>query len=363
MRYVILFVILFPVLLMAQSDHSKSVLHGQREGFDNPDNTYRVFLDRNGDLYPALVLSDDVMAKAGASLEQVFADRPGLFSTRQASFRAYQDSVATTTLEEVNRLAEEATDVFVLVHGFRKPFRPTSGGRTAEWEYRLLRQWAMNARPSGKKPLFIEVYWDGTYDCCFSLKTKRNREIFELFEQRAQQHATTTGYRLRPLLAGIETERLHLIGHSLGTRVLAAATFDAYEAPAELTGQETPAQPVVNICLVAPAIAGGPFERYYQRGGTKHSGEDNYSLAVFFNRKDFVLKKRFLIFGPGPRKFGDTSLGADRRKSIAKLADLFRTQFTGSPVSAREVEIGLSHALRDYGSTDQFKRYLEQIWR
>ncbi|MFT7121306.1 MAG: hypothetical protein ACJAZ9_001484 [Neolewinella sp.] len=70
----------------------------------------------------------------------------------------------------------------------------------------------MNARPSGKKPLFIEVYWDGTYDCCFSLKTKRNREIFELFEQRAQQHATTTGYRLRPLLAGIQTERLHLIG-------------------------------------------------------------------------------------------------------------------------------------------------------
>lgn len=363
-RYLLYLLLCLPGVLFAQADNTRSVLYGEHGGLPDLPSTHRVFLDRNGDLYPALLLPDSLLATADASLARLYALRPDLFSTQQLTFAAYQDSLRQANLVSLNAAAKAATDVFVLVHGFRKPFRPTPGGRTATSEYVQMQQRIRNTAPAGARPLFLEVYWDGTYDCCFGFKARKNRAIFELFKRQGQANATTTGYRLRPLLAGIETNRLHLIGHSLGTRLLLTATFDAYpdEVSPTLLKLPTPKQPLINLCLVAPAIAGDGFEHYYRRGDKQLVGPDNYLLTVFFNPRDFVLRKRFLIFGPGPRKFGDTSLGADRRNSIGLLADLFRSRFPGSPISLREADIGLSHALRDYGGTAAFRGWLEGLW-
>jgi hypothetical protein len=345
-------------------DNKRSVLYGERVGLTALPTTSRVFLDRNGDLYPELSLPDSLLAGADASLAQLFEQQPEVFQTKQSSFSNYQDSVLAATLMSINEGATAATDVFVLVHGFRKPFRPEPGGRTSGSEYLQLQQRIRNTAGDKGQPFFVEIYWDGTYDCCFSFNARRNRAIFELFEQQGQRHATVTGYRLRPLLAGIQTSRLHLVGHSLGTRVLLTATFDAYaeEVVPELREIPTPGQEVVDICLVGPAVAGDAFEQYYHRGNRSLSIKENYRFSVFYNRRDFVLRKRVFIFGPGPRKYGDTSLGADRRRSIRKLTELFETRFPESPIFTHRTRIGISHALRDYGGTPEFMGYLRRLW-
>lgn len=356
---------LLPMFVGAQQDdYSHSVLYGERAGLPNLPNTHRIFLDRNGDLYPGQTIPDSLLAGANASLAELFAQQPGLFPTAQPGFGAYQDSLLRSELAALNALAGQSTEVFALVHGFRKPFRSIQGGRTAQSEYLLLQQKIRNAAPASAKPLFLEIYWDGTYDCCFSLKAKRNREIFELFELKAQRYASAAGYRLRPLLAGIDTERLRLVGHSLGVRLLAAATFNAYseDVPEGILTGPTPAQTTVDLCLIGPAIAGDVFERYGQRGQEERPTKDNYRLAILYNKKDFVLKKRIFIFGPGPRRFGDTSLGADRRRSIQKLTERFETEFSGSVLKTYEVDIGKSHAIRHYSGTPEFREYLAGLW-
>lgn len=356
----------FAVSLNGQSkSNAHSVLYGDRADLPPLPTTSRIFLDRNGDLYPDLPLADSLLAGSDASLAKLFIQRPDIFQTAQASFMAYQDSVLAANLKIINEGAKAATDVIVLVHGFRKPFRPEPGGRTSRIEYLHLQQQIRNAAARGdSRPYFVEIYWDGTYDCCFGFKAGRNRAIFELFEQQAQSHATATGYRLRPLLTGIQTPRLHLIGHSLGTRVILAAAFDAYadEVDPKLRALATPGQGLVDICLVGPAVAGNAFEQYHKRGEIGLSSEDNYRTTIFYNRRDFVLKKRIFIFGPGPRRFGDTSLGADCRRSIRKLSQLFETKFSGSPLFAHRARIGISHALRDYGNTPEFSTYLQKMW-
>ena len=346
------------------ADNTRSVLYGEHGDLTALPATSRIFLDRNGDLYPELFLPDSLLAGADASLAQLFVQRPEIFQTKHSSFANYQDSVLAATLMIINAGATAATDVFVLVHGFRKPFRPKQGGRTSRSEYLQLQQRIRNTAGEKGRPYFVEIYWDGTYDCCFGFKARQNRTIFELFEHQGQRNATITGYRLRPLLAGIQTSRLHLFGHSLGTRVLLTATFDAYaeEVVPKLREAATPGQEVVDLCLVGPAVAGGAFEQYHQRGNAKRSSKENYRFSVFYNRRDFVLKKRVFIFGPGPRKFGDTSLGADRRRSIRKLTELFETMFPDSPLRTHRTRIGKSHALRDYGGTPEFAAYLRGIW-
>lgn len=364
MRF-LLFAFLLPVFLLAQEvDNSRSVLYGEQSGLIDLPDTYPVFLDRNGDLYPSQTIPDSLLYAADASLAQLFAQRPDLFPTALTSFAAYQDSLLRDKLATINAQAKAASDVFALVHGFRKPFHPTPGGRTAQSEYLLVQQRIRNTAPDNARPVFLEIYWDGTYDCCFSMKTKRNRKIFELFELQAQRHASAAGYRLRPLLAGIKTRRLHLIGHSLGTRLLLAATFNAYadDVPEGVRKSATPAQPLVGICLVGPAIAGEAFQHYYQRGTVDGPAKENYQLTIFYNRKDFVLKKRIFIFGPGPRRFGDTSLGADSRGAIGKLRTLFEANFPESGLKAFPVDIGKSHALRHYSGTVEFDAYLRGLW-
>lgn len=76
-----------------------------------------------------------------------------------------------------------------------------------------------------------------------------------------------------------------------------------------------------------------------------------------------MLKMRFLIFGPAPRRYGDTSLGADRRRSIRKLTQLFETEFAASDLTTYRVgDIGLSHALRHYTGTEEFLGWLKRVW-
>lgn len=165
-------------------DNTHSVLYGDRADLTALPVTSRVFLDRNGDLYPELPLSDSLLAESDASLAKLFIQRPDVFHTTQSSFAAYQDSVLAANLKVINEEAREVTDVIVLVHGFRKPFHPKPGGRTSRIEYLHLQQRIRNTAGGGSRPYFVEVYWDGTYDCCFGLKAKRNRDILNCLSSR-----------------------------------------------------------------------------------------------------------------------------------------------------------------------------------
>jgi hypothetical protein len=80
--------------------------------------------------------------------------------------------------------------------------------------------------------------------------------------------------------------------------------------------------------------------------------EDNYSLFIIYNEKDFVLKKRdnkIGILGPGPYKYGITTLGCNHHKCTIKLEKYFKTNYPNSPIHLYNLSyIGKCHHVRCY---------------
>lgn len=360
-----------------KEEKSTDVLYGERAKHIEPQtDTYRFFYDKNGQLYPNTIISDDLLKKHQGFLQNYFLNDVSKFKELSSrvdlnfddysfeNFEKYQDSILNNQIKIINKSISDSTKIFVLIHGFRKPIKLKYGNTTSVKDNEAVKKSIKEELSSKTDVKFIEIYWNGTYECCIDKNLNTNKKIFELFEKQAQKFAINTGYNLRKLLSKLEINQINIITHSLGARVGITALFDAYDAnDAIFNSFQTPSQKQVNICLIAPAISSNPFKYYYKRN-TKlnYSKNDNYNITVMYNEKDFVLlKKKFKILGPGPLKYGNTSLGCNYKNETIELRDLFNKEFKNSSIEIVEAPIGEFHLLKVYANSKQFKEYVREL--
>ena len=366
--------LLLSLSVFAQS--TQSVLFGERNTYLRKEpNVLRVFLDRNGDFYPEVAIPDAELQENKAALRDYYAANEAAFlrvaqqyglsvtAYSEEAFGRLQSRIAQSLADSLNAISEEL-ELFVLIHCFRKPLRNRSGGTTSVQDYAAVRQSIHSRNVSSAPLLFLEVYWDGTYDCCFGRQLKVNKRIFRLYEEVAQVQASQAGYGLRRLITQLDRNHLNIVTHSLGAQVglsLLSNTFDE-RVSARQQSWATPQQDTIRVALLAPAISAAPFAEYHERTtGGEHLQQDNYVLSIIYNEKDFVLRKRWKIFGPGPRKYGNTSLGCNCRKEAEKLKERFQQDYPRSSLTLYQAQVGGTHRFVRYVRSQAFTEFLQAM--
>lgn len=381
LRLLILLVCCFGVAQIAdaQTSTSQNVVYGE-VGYikaQSPQKVFRVFLDRNGHLYPDALIPDDAMRAHNASLWEWSIHNPrdfgqilydyaidGNTGTHEQHFETLQQKVAQAHREQIQLGMHGSGTLNVLVHGFRKAVHSGQSSRTSVDDLRSLREALMKV--DEPDDFYLEVYWDGTFDCCFGTKLKENARLFELFETEARHNAVAAGYGLRRVVSDLQIPNLNVVTHSLGARVGMSLLFEAY-SQTDLPGEKwlTPQQKQVKVLLIAPAIDGKEEFSHYQDRCSKlpFTEEDNYEVMVVFNRKDFVLRKKdpmLYLFGPGARGKGSTRLGCDRGKMINKVQR--KLQSLGAPDALQTIDfrsMGRCHLIKCYVRHPLFEGALE----
>lgn len=369
------FVFVFWGVFFCCAQESRNVLYGERsEVFKEDNNNVQLFLDKNGDFYP-LADIDNIELRSTATIKGYFKNNTASFVEislkydlefqhfSDSNYLLLQEAIINERILSINNKSSEFKDVFILIHGFRKPILPKGNDTSSQQDNISFR----NSIPNNDSIFFIEVYWDCMYDCCLSLSAKKNKSIFKLFEEQARMNAVKSGYGLRNVISKISKENITLISHSLGARVAVSTLFNTYDDYIESSKQvlETPSQKKVDICLIAPGISKDPFSEYFERTtNLDYKLIDNYNLSIVYNRKDFVLLKRdpkVRVFGPGPRDFGNTSLGCNHKREAIKLKKYFKTNFKNSKIELINAPIGKNHLFRVYANSNAVQKYLNSI--
>jgi hypothetical protein len=361
---------LFCCLLFTQTAEAQNVFYGERDP-DSP--AMAIHFDKNGFPYPDYRISNESMTKAYGSLFTWFQYNNEAFIEICADYNYFPEAIDETsifTLRDsiiarwairINAQSKAYPAVAFYIHGFRKQFVSANGDVTSVAEFALLKE---NLATYGKPKAFeVEVYWDGLYGCCFSANRKKNKELFGLYET-ACLYAQRVGPELRRVLSSVKTQQLQIVAHSLGACVAASALFNTDERSSAIP---TPSQPVVSVCLLAPAIEGALFERYYDRSsGIDYTTRDNYRLLVVYNEEDFVLLKKDPktgLFGPGTKKYGNTSLGCNYKGEAVELEAYFRKHYPHSQIGlVNKTSIGKCHSLRCYTQGTQLKEVSDFLW-
>lgn len=383
MKRILLFTISCFLYLTGFSQlNQKSVLYGERDSILESEglNFFRLFIDKNGDYYPDFFIPDNELKNSNSELllwskqnQSKFikiAEKYGLNfqSYSKQNFKLLQTEIIRKLGNEIKNQSSNFNSISVLIHGFRKPFKERQRSIDS-WSYDD-NEYARNIINNNlNKTFFLEIYWDGAYDCCITKKTRKNKKIFKLFENYATPNAIKTGYSLRRIISKLSTSKLNIISHSTGAIVSSTLLFNAYQSEIEdnFKSLSTPNQKAVNHCLLAPAISKEPFNFYFDRNTTLEFKEnDNYKLVVIYNEKDFVLLKKepyTMIFGPGPKKYGITTLGCNHKKEVKKLKKLFKTKYPNSIIDTKEIGPLKSHLLTFYTNSNNkaFINWLKEL--
>jgi hypothetical protein len=355
--YFVLFIA--PFFLFSQTNHS---LYGER---DLSNKNSALYFDKEGSLYPDYFIADAALTATENTLNKWYAQHPKDFlviaKKYACTFKEYNsdngqilnDSIAAFERRKINTNVGAFNSVSFLIHGFRKPFTAMHGDATSPADFQTMRKTVQ----AQLKTCFVEVYWDAMYGCCFGPHLKNNNFLFSLFDT-AQMHAPAVGHGLRQVLNHLKFDTLNIFTHSLGAKVAIYALFNVndlalYDVAAY--ARLTPQNKRVNICLVAPAIAGVDyFKNYYKRQSFfNFRNKDNYKLAIVYNEADFVLKKKdnkLGLVGPGPYKHGNTTLGCNYDKAAINLKKYFTENFPHSPIALFDVTlaVGKAHHARNY---------------
>jgi alpha-beta hydrolase superfamily lysophospholipase len=167
------------------------------------------------------------------------------------------------------------------------------------------------------------------------LNSKKNKEIFQLFEQ-ATKHAALVGNQLHRLIEKTSVASVTLIGHSLGAKVAVQFTPDVAVSKKYC------------VCLIAPALSAEEIKQLYQTLPEKAA----INWHIVYNENDFVLKKKdnkIGVFGPGVKKYGATGLGCNYHNELLNLAAYIATNYpTVSIYLDNKTSIGKCHSLRCY---------------
>ena len=298
---------------------------------------YHIHIDRNGDFYPNVKISDTELKEEGKNQLSVWAERhPKRFEAiaktyllRQTaysaeSYRILQDSIIADISRSINRFSEGKFQTW-LIHGFRKKmYEPVyDGDKTSvadndQIKERLRAHINVNSR---KENYFVEVFWDGRY-----LRNQGILSAIKLAEmfKRAIPNARNCGYALRSIFKNLESKKINVITHSTGTHVAAHLLFNVMSRFEYM--QPTP-DARINLVLVASASSGKKlFDNYYDRNTSFHfEAGDNYKVINVYNKRDGVLRKNMWY----PSR-ASTKLGCNYRKESDKLYDHFSKVFPHS---------------------------------
>lgn len=337
MKFIVGIALTFLTLTKSLGQH---VLFGERNRMLHENN---LFFDKEGFLYPERFISDSSLTKANSSLRlwyhentvvtdsllNNFGIAKQLKTTEHQLIAQLNDSLIS---EKARFLSTNQTSLTFVIHGFRKNFNETGIDVSSVTEFQLFNE-AMKRNTTDFKS--IAVYWDGLYDCCFSLNSKKNKEIFELFEQ-ATKHAVLVGNQLHRLIEKTSVASVTLIGHSLGAKVAVQFTPDGALSKK------------YRVCLIAPALSAEAIKQLYQSLPEKAA----INWLIVYNENDFVLKKKdnkIGVFGPGVKKYGATGLGCNYHNELLRLAVYLQTNYpTVSIHLDNKTNIGKCHSLRCY---------------
>lgn len=337
-----------------QAAFSQHVFFGER-ALDS--NRIALYFDQQGTVYPDYLIADSSLSRCSGSLADWYQCHPSEFGEICKKYQCNQDSkalqeaVVAQLVRKIN--AGNYKTVTFLIHGYRKSFRDIDRGISSVQEFKILTDRLDSLQL--KSDLYVEVYWDATYDCCFSTNKQNNDSLFHLFEL-AQLNAPKIGLSLRKVMSSIHAEKINVIGHSLGSKVAVSSLFDLVPS-----GVKTPSNACVNLCLIAPAIGGREvFSHFYERAtSVDFSQKDNYRVCILYNENDFVLKKKdnkFGLFGPGTLKYGETTLGCNHRNEAVKLSEYFMEHFPQSYIQLVNMSrLGKNHSLKAYASSDNLQ--------
>ncbi len=365
--YWLIFCLFSTLKFHAQSGH---VLYGERE--QKSTNT-AIFFDKEGFLYPNYFISDSSLDSCNSSLRNWYSAHQRSFLTISKAYNCsfsmfnaencstLNDSIAAYYSTEINRIKHEYTSVTFLIHGFRKSFDAQNGDISSPLSFQNLKKSIIEIQPSNTN--FVEIYWDGMYDCCFSASAKNNQPLFQLY-LKAQENAALVGQSFKKILTSMHYDTIHIFSHSLGAKVALHALLDI-----ENNNSPTPSNQNINICLIAPAISADLIDQhYYQRHSScDYKSKDNYRLVIIYNEKDFALRKKdnkLLLFGPGPYEYGNTSLGCNYKNAAFLLKEDFLVKFTNSPLEILDFSaIGKQHHLENYCSSEKWEVLLRTIYK
>lgn len=366
-HFLTLIFLFFVPYIYGQSGH---VLYGER---NLTTSKTAIFLDKEGILYPDYAIPDSSLKNCNSSLKEWYSKNEKTFISiskqYNCSFSKFSpencailnDSIAFRFSDEINKSKTEYQSVTFLIHGFRKSFKEQNGDIPSPLSFQNIQKSISKYNPT--KINFIEVYWDAMYDCCFSASPKNNKPLFQLFEE-SQINASFAGERLKKILTSIQKDTITIFTHSLGAKVAMYALLDI-----DKNNSPTPSNQKINICLIAPAISSQLLENFYYERNTNvdFKSKDPYNLIIVYNENDFALRKKddkFLLFGPGPYKYGNTTLGCNYKKSAVLLEKRFKTKFIHSPIELYDFsEIGRKHHLENYCESVKFESIIRSIYR
>lgn len=357
-----------------QGIHSQeSVVYGMRSSvFTEIDNTSRIFFDKRGDLYPVMDISDEALRDNDNAIQTYFSNNQEAFSEAAkyygldvidysvVNYKALQNAILERNLNDLHARLTADNELFVLVHGFRKPLKSTPRSSSALEDNQNVKS-AISSYRSDKSIHYLEVYWDGTF---ISIPNNLGSLIRmgKLFKKSAIPYSNQAGLGLRLFVSKIKFQKIHIIAHSLGAQVVNNCLFNANVD----SSIPTPAQDQINVCLVAPAIARKPFRSFYERSIAKnYQSEDNYHYAIIYNERDIVIAKS----NPnGKRKFrftrfyGNTKLGCNCAKEAVKVAKLFGRKYPGSKVELLDASaVGGDHRWKSYATSNSFREYIQAL--
>jgi hypothetical protein len=265
--------------------------------------------------------------------------------------KAIQDLNDTLIKQKISYLDSlaDGNGLEFYIHGFRKSYLENGKDVTSVTEFGYLTASLDSNRT--RKNLVVRVYWDGTYDCCFSKDFKKNKELFQLF-QKAGKNANNVSASFTKMLEWSASDKINVVAHSLGTKIAVQGILNCKNPTRQF-----------NVCLIAPAISGKLISDLY----SNNSVVPNCSWLVFYNKKDFVLKKKdnkIGILGPGAYKYEVTTLGCNKRNDAKKLKSWMSKNRPGVKFElVNKTNIGKCHSLRCYTKNQhliEVSNFLEQ---
>ena len=361
-----LLIFFFSHLIHAQNGN---VLYGERNLATTKSS---LFLDKFGIIYPNYLISDSSLKENNASISTWYSENEDKFISiskdYNCTFAKYtiencatlNDSIANTFSREINNQTNNFQSITFLIHGYRKSYISQNGDVSSVQGFQNIKDSITKIQPTNTK--FIEIYWDAMYDCCFSPSPKKNKPLFQLFEQ-AQINAAFVGISLKKIISEIKIDEITVITHSLGAKVATYAFFNIDE-----NKQKTPSNKQINLFIIAPAISGNMIsDNYFKRNSViDYKSRDNYKLIILYNENDFALRKKddkFLLFGPGTYKYGNTSLGCNYKNSISKIENDFKINYPNSKIEIYDAStIGKKHHLENYCSSAEFKEIIKSLY-
>lgn len=365
---ILLFAILFIGALPVQG---QSVVFGEKHPLEAVNS---IFFDKDGMIYPDVVITNKSLRLYGNSLVQWYSYNKhftdslltlyGLPNHKFLPVTGHgNDSTSLYTFETLQKLndaliAEKSRQLDSIangnglefyIHGFRKSYHENGKDVTSVTEFGYLTASLDSNRT--RENLVVRVYWDGTYDCCFSKDFKKNKELFQLF-QKAGKNANNVSASFTKMLEWSASDKINVVAHSLGTKIAVQGILNCKNPTRQF-----------NVCLIAPAISGKLISDLY----SNNSVVPYCSWLVFYNKKDFVLKKKdnkIGILGPGAYKYEVTTLGCNKRNDAKKLKSWMSKNRPGVKFElVNKTNIGKCHSLRCYTKNQhliEVSNFLEQ---